>query len=303
MKSSNTIFGGSMRDRYFGPYAEYFRRYLTDYAAAGVKMDAVTVQNETDSEQEGRMPQCIWGQQYEVEFVRDYLGPVLRKAGLGTKIWILDHNYDLWGRALDELSYTDMAKFVDGIAWHGYMGHPSSMSLVHDQFPEKNAYWTEGGPDITQPDYQTDYAKWGELFNGILNNWAKSITAWNLVLDPNGKPNIGPFPCGGTVTLDEASGKITPSGQYWALSHFSPHIKRGAKVIATHSMEPLPSGGSLLDPVASTALTHSAFRNPDGSMVAVLANRGVQRQVQLVEGGKALDLVVPPGSLMTLQWS
>jgi glucosylceramidase len=175
------------------------------------------------------------------------------------------------------------------------------MSLVHNQYPQKNAYWTEGGPDITQPDYQTDWAKWGETFNGILNNWARSITAWNLVLDEHGKPNIGPFSCGGTVTL-EGSGSIVRSGQYWAFSHFSRHIKRGAKVIATSSMEPLPSGGALLDENKSSALTHSAFRNPDGSMVVVLTNRGLQRQTQLVAGEKLLDLMMPPDSLMTLHW-
>ncbi len=301
MKSSNTLFGGTIREANFGAYAEYFRRFLTDYKAAGVAIDAVTVQNEVDSEQQGKMPQCLWGQQDEIAFAKQYLGPTLRKAGLQTKIWVLDHNYDLWGRVLDELSDAGLADAIDGVAWHGYLGHPSAMSLVHDQHPDKNAYWTEGGPDITQQDYQTDWAKWGELFNGILNNWARSITAWNLVLDEHGKPNIGPFSCGGTVTL-ESSGKVVRSGQYWALSHFCRHVKRGARVIATSSMEPLPSGGALLDENKSTALTCSAFQNPDGGMVVVLANRGMQRQTQLVLGGRSLDLVVPPDSLMTLHW-
>jgi glucosylceramidase len=29
--------------------------------------------------------------------VKSYLGPVLQKASLDTKIWIIDHNYNLWG--------------------------------------------------------------------------------------------------------------------------------------------------------------------------------------------------------------
>jgi glucosylceramidase len=302
MKSSNTLLGGTIREANFGAYAEYFRRFLLDYKAAGVEIDAVTVQNEVDSEQQGTMPQCLWGQQDEIAFAKQYLAPALRGAGLQTKIWVLDHNYDLWGRALDELSDRGLADAIDGVAWHGYLGHPSAMSLVHDQHPDKNAYWTEGGPDITQPDYQTDWARWGELFNGILNNWARSITAWNLVLDEHGKPKIGPFSCGGTVTL-EGSGNIVRSGQYWALSHFSRHIKRGARVIATSSMEPLPSGGALLDQDKSMSLTHSAFRNPGGDMVVVLANRGLQRQTQLVVGGRSLDLDVPADSVMTLHWS
>ncbi len=51
-------------------------------------------------------------------------------------------------------------KYVDGVAWHGYVGEPTAMTRVHEAFPEKNAYWTEGGPDISQPDYQTDYTNW-----------------------------------------------------------------------------------------------------------------------------------------------
>jgi glucosylceramidase len=303
MKSANTIFGGTMRSMGFGPYAEYFRRFLSAYQAAGVGIDAVTVQNEVDSEQEGNMPQCIWGQQYEIQFVRDYLGPALRKAGLPAKIWVLDHNYDLWGRAIDELSDPGAYEYIDGIAWHGYMGDPSAMTQVHDQFPAKSAYWTEGGPDISQPDYQTDWAKWGEVFNGILNNWARSITSWNLALDEKGKPNIGPFSCGGVVTVENGSHKITRSGQYWAFAHYSKHIQRGARAIAANGIEVAPRSAGLLTDNKSTALTRSAFRNPDGSTVVVLANRGGQRDVQLIQGTMALDVSVPADSLLTLQWA
>ena len=36
----------------------------------------------------------------------------------------------------------------------------------------------------------------------LLNNWSRSITAWNVALDEKGKPNIGPFPCGGVITVE-----------------------------------------------------------------------------------------------------
>ena len=304
MKSSNTLFGGAMRFRYLGAYAEYFRRFLAGYQAEGVEVDAVTVQNETDSEQEGEMPQCEWGQQYEVAFVKTYLGPTLRKAGLKTKIWVLDHNYDLWGRALDELSDAGANAFIDGIAWHPYMGEVSSMSLVHDLFPGKHAYYTEGGPDLAAPDYLDEWSKWGEIFNGVLNNWARSITSWNLALDENGKPNIGPFHCGGVVTVENGSHNVLRSGQYWALAHYSKHVQRGARVVATSSMAPPPRESSLLgDLKHSTALTHCGFLNPDGSMILVLANRGGQRAAQIVLGARQLDLTLPADSLFTLRWN
>ncbi len=104
MKSSGTMLGGAMRKHSYEPYAQYFLKFLEAYRAEGVRIDAVTVQNEVDADQDGKMPACLWGQEYEIEFVKDHLGPVLRGAGLKTKIWVLDHNYSLWGRAIAELS-------------------------------------------------------------------------------------------------------------------------------------------------------------------------------------------------------
>ncbi len=99
MKSGGSMLGGSMRRRYIPNYAQYFIKFLRAYAAEGVPVQAVTPQNEVDTDQDGRMPACIWPQEYEIEFVQ-HLGPALRENGLTTQIWILDHNYNLWGRAV-----------------------------------------------------------------------------------------------------------------------------------------------------------------------------------------------------------
>ncbi len=86
---------------------EYFVKFLQGYSAEGVKINAVTIQNEVDTDQNGRMPAALWGQEYEIEFVKKFLGPAFEKASLDTRIWVLDHNYNLWGRAIDELSDPD----------------------------------------------------------------------------------------------------------------------------------------------------------------------------------------------------
>jgi glucosylceramidase len=295
MKSNGSMLGGAMRKPSFEPYARYFLKFLESYKAEGVPIDAVTVQNEVDTDQDGRMPACLWGQEYEIDFVQNHLGPALRKAGSPTKIWVLDHNYALWGRAIDELSVPQASEFIDGIAWHGYVGEPSAMTRVHDAFPEKNAYWTEGGPDVRSPDYQTDFTKWAETYNAVLSNWARSITAWNLVLDEKGNPNIGPFSCGGVVTVNNATHKVTRSGQYWAFAHYSKHVRRGAKVFQTNGVG---EGQGTASPVS-----HTGFQNPDGSFVVVLANRGPEKRVQLLLGSKTLELDLPSDSVHTLQWA
>src|SRR6185295_9165867 len=147
MKANRSMLGGSMRNSSYAPYARYFVRFLQEYAAAGVPVNAVTVQNEVDTDQDGRMPACLWGQEYEIAFVRDHLGPLLESTGTATKIWILDHNYNLWDRVLSQLEDPAFRKHVGGVAWHGYAGEPEMMMRVQKAHPELGMYWTEGGPD------------------------------------------------------------------------------------------------------------------------------------------------------------
>jgi glucosylceramidase len=289
MKTGGSLLGGSMRKHYFDSYAQYFVKFLEAYKADGVHIAAVTTQNEVDTDQDGRMPASLWGQEYEASFIGDFLGPALRNASLDTKIWILDHNYNHWGRAVDELSDPRVAEFVDGVAWHGYVGTPDAMSRVHDAFPNKDTFWTEGGPDVTAPDYATDWATWSGTYAGILKNWARCIVAWNFVLDEKGAPNIGPFSCGGVVTLDSKTQKITRSGQYWAFAHYSKAVRRGARVVATHAALP--------------GVEHVAFVNPDGSYVLVLTNREEAREIDCRFEEKSLHLKLPKDSIITLQWS
>jgi glucosylceramidase len=286
MKAGNSMLGGNMRKEYFAPYAQYFVKFLQGYGADGVKINAVTVQNEVDTDQNGRMPAALWGQEYEIEFVKSHLGPALQTASLDTKIWILDHNYNLWGRVEDELSDPDVYKYVDGVAWHGYFGSPESMTRVHEAYPNKNAYWTEGGPDYTDPDYLTGWAKWGKMYSEILRNWARCIVGWNLVLDENGKPDIGPFSCGGVVTVNSKTHEVSRSGQYWAFAHFSKLIQRDAQVIASRE--------ELKD------ISHVAVENPDGSRVLVITNQGGEQQISCQLGNQALDLSLEPDSITTL---
>jgi len=75
------------------------QKFVEAYAAAGVTVRAVTTQNEIDADQGGRMPACPWPEEDEERLVAE-LGPLFESNG--TKIWTLDHNYNLFGRALDQ---------------------------------------------------------------------------------------------------------------------------------------------------------------------------------------------------------
>jgi len=288
MKTGSSLFGGTIRRRYLPSYAQYLVKFLRAYATEGVPVDAVTSQNEVDTDQDGRMPACLWGQEYEIEFVAQHLGPALARNNLSTRIWLLDHNYNLWGRALAELENADVRKYADGVAWHGYVGEAGAMARIQECFPDKGMYFTEDGPEITDPAYATDWVKWAAGFANILRNRARCIIAWNFALDEKGRPNIGPFSCGGLVTINAQTQEITHSGQYHALNHYSRAAQRGARRFE--------SAGDI------KGVSHVGFSNPDGSSALILANAGGETKVQLALNGLAADVPLAPDSVTTLTW-
>jgi glucosylceramidase len=288
MKGNQSMLGGAMQRKSMPSYANYFLKFLQGYAAAGVPVQAVTIQNEVDTEQDGRMPACTWPQEYEADFVRQHLGPLFEKNGVATKIWIIDHNYNLWGRALGELETAGVHKYTNAIAWHGYVGQPEWIDRVHENYPDVEMYWTEGGPDYTDPHYLDDWAKWSVTFTGILRHWCRSITCWNFALDEKGQPNIGPFPCGGLVTINATSKEVTRCGQFWAFAHYSKTIRRGARRFDTQS--------------ESHEVQHVGFENPDGQRVLVVTNPGAQTTAALRLGGVQADLTLNANSITTLEW-
>lgn len=300
MKFNNSMLGGSMRKFYLAAYAHYYLKFLQGYAEAGVPIQALTSQNEVDTDQDGKMPACLWGQEYEISFVRDYLGPLLEKEGVPTKIWILDHNYNLWGRVVDSLEDEGLRRYCNEVAWHGYVGTADMMSRVKGAFPEVEMYWTEGGPDYTDPEYLTDWWKWGMTFADVMRNWCRSITSWNLALDEHGKPNVGPFSCGGVVTIDSQTRKITRSGQFWAFAHYSRLVRREARRFDSQGSGPERPFGSSEGIMAPAS--HVAFQNPDGQQVLIVTNPGAERTVEIQLASQAAKVPLKEKSLTTLAW-
>ena len=310
MKSGGSMLGGCMKERWFATHAQYFVKFLQGYADAGVKVRAVTVNNEVDTDQDGHFPATLWAQQHEMVFVALHLGPALEKASLDTKIWILDHNYNLWGRVVDELSNPEVAKYVEGVAWHSYAGTPDAMTRVHDMFPDKHMYFTEGGPPAhlfgpseerpgeqrrqrERPEYGTDWARWSSSFTGMLRNWSRCICVWNLLLDENGRPDITtpprPMRRGGLVSIDSKSKELSYSGNYYAFPHYSKLIQRGAHVFV--------SSGDL------PGVDHVAAENPDKSRVLVLTNNTTaEQQVQCRLASRTLKAILPPDSITSYVW-
>jgi glucosylceramidase len=288
MKSNGSMLGGCMRHTYMPSYADYFLKFLRAYEAAGVPVQAVTVQNEVDADQDGTMPACAWPQDYEADFVTMHLGPLFQRAGISTKIWIIDHNYNLWGRAIAELETPDVRRYTNAIAWHGYAGEPEWIHRVQDAFPDTEMHWTEGGPNYLAPDYLTNWTRWGETFCRILRSCCRSITAWSLISDEHGRPYVGSGASGvgGTMLIHSNTQEISYSGMFWALGHFSRFVRMRAKRIDSQSV--------------NNNLQHCAFQNSDGAYVVVISNPGLEQSCQIRLADGTAEVVLTEDSLTTL---
>ena len=292
MKTSGLMIGGTLKDECRGALANYFVRYLQGYAAHGIRISAVTPQNEPFCDTRGQYPCCTYTQEMETRFVVDNLKPALKAAGLETKIWIFDHNPQLRAieRIEDQLADEKMRAAVDGVAWHCYGPDEEATNMleVARSNPNLPFYHTENGPHVV-----LERAEWwwaGKVFN-MIQCGCRLFTSWNLCLDELGMPMTGAHLCGGVTVVDSASQEVTYSPQYNLFRHIGPFVKRGARVMETEGFR---DGTRLI-----------LFRNPDGENVLVVACdgslvRSIQRR-RIVVKYKGLYKTLPlPGGMWSL---
>jgi glucosylceramidase len=86
MKTGGSMCGGYMREQYLDCYADYLIKFIKAYAAHGIKVSALTPQNEPDTRQYGKMAACVWHPELEARFI-GILRERLVKNGLEVMIW------------------------------------------------------------------------------------------------------------------------------------------------------------------------------------------------------------------------
>lgn len=295
MKRNGTMIGGELLPQWYAVYAEYFVKFIRAYEAEGVPIYAVTVQNEPgvdrakEKNPKWHYPSCHWTGEQERDFIRDHLGPALRRAGLKTKIWCYDHNYNLkttgddpgldYPRAI--LRDAAAAAFVDGVAFHGYEGKPSAMSVFHEEFPKVPLHFSEGS--VFGVEGAVDLIE-------RLRNWATSYNAWVLMLDDHGKPNNGPFAAShATVALNTQTRKPEYLLDYHLYGQFMKFIPRGAVRVESRSLGGVPA--------------HVAFRTPDHYFILVVANPAAEEhRCEIRWRGQSCVAALPAKSVGTWRW-
>lgn len=297
MKTSGSLCGGQVKPSAYPALANYFVRFVQDYAKEGIDVSAVTIQNEPETEQQLNSPTCRWTMEGAREFIGGHLAPAFAANGVKTRIWAYDHNFDPKGVAYvtNLLADARVRSAVSAIAWHPYAGSPTNLAPVRAACPDLPMYVTEMGPHIDHG--QRDMNWWADLVLGTFNAGCGAFVSWCFLLDEEGQPNTSlGFPCAGLLEIDSRTGELYESGQFRFFRHVGPFVKRGARVLEAPIVPGQGQRG--IEAVAS-----AAFRNPDGSRVVVLAFRGrpfARRQVQVKANGLYYPIQVLANSVTTL---
>lgn len=281
--------GGSLRREYAPAWARFYVRFAQAMEREEkLPVWAFSVQNEPEAHQVWES--CLYTPEQERDFIKKHLGPALAEAGLADRIKLLawDHNRDrMEARADAVLGDPETARHVWGVGLHWYVSNDFAASgRVHDRFPDKPLLFTEGcwegGDKIGDWGHGEGYAL---QMMGDFRHWVAGFIDWNIVLDQRGGPNhVGNF-CDAPVIVDTRTKEVSYSAAFHYIGHFSRFVLPGARRIASNG------GPAALDSIA--------FRNPDGSLVAVVMNRSDVPVDFSLRAGESLACRIPAHAIQT----
>ena len=289
--NKDMLHGGKLLPEFRSSWAQYYVRFIQAYEEEGVPVWGLTVQNEPAASQ--TWESCIFTGEEERDFVRDFLGPALHKAGMkDKKLMVWDHNRGLaYQRGATVLSDPEAARYVWGTAFHWYVGDMfETLSRLHDAYPDKAIFFSEGCNYPFSWDTFADW-KWGENYGHSMindfNHWATGWTDWNVLLDEVGGPNHVKNYCFAPVQADTRKGTLHYQNSYYYIGHFSKYVRPGARRLACTSTQ--------------ADLEATAFENLDGSKVTVMLNRTDKPQnADLWVNGRAAKVPLPAHSIATV---
>jgi glucosylceramidase len=291
--------------------AQYFVRFLSAYAAAGVPIQAITPQNEPG--QLTNYPGMDFTESQEAQFIGSDLLPALNAAALHPAILGYDFEFSCRLNTNDvpcepgyptELVTDPLAgPALAGIAWHCYAGNVNRMSTMHAMAPQLAEVESEctSGRLTPGPPAQLEIAS--------ARNWASAVLLWNLALDPHGgpvqPPDYGCPGCIGLAQVDEKTHTYRMTRDYYQLGQASRFVRPGAVRIASNTFVTdrdayLRFRGGYTTP----GLDDVAFLNPNGTRVLLAYNSGRSPAHFAVRWrGSYFNYILAPRATATLRWT
>ena len=297
MKSNGSMLkGGTLMPQYYQAWANYYAKFIKAYEKEGIPIWGLTIQNEPMATQ--TWESCVYSAEAERDFLKNYLGPTIKREGLGDKkIIVWDHNRDLMNqRANTIFSDPEASKYAWGMGFHWYETWAGGMPMfdnvrkVHEAYPTKNLLFTEGCVerfDAKKYQFWANGERYGTSMINDFNNGTVGWTDWNILLDQNGGPNhVGNF-CFAPIHMDTNSGELIYTPSYYYIGHFSKFIRPDAKRVSTA--------------VSRSSLISTSFLNKDGKMVTVVMNQSNKSVTyNLMIASEKTVVTIPAHGIQTL---
>jgi glucosylceramidase len=292
--SHSNFDGGVMKsdDTTLKAFALYLVKFVQAYAGEGINVEVVSPQNEPNYQQ--NYPSCHWDSATFVSFVGKYLGPALTSANLATRV--LDGTLsnpsgdaDIGQMVLKDATAKGFVKAI-GVQWGmADSGPVTTLKGLAGTIPlwlsETKCGGTIGSTAAAPNDFNYGRDTWGYI-TGAIKNGLTAYNAWNMVLDKGGLgiDDTRKWPQNALLVAD--AGTVTATPAYYVFRHFSQFVDPGAKRVDA-------TGGDAI-----------AFKNPDGSLVAIMFNSGAANNSYVVSiGGKKLQFAMPASGWATIKYA
>ncbi|MDR0894756.1 MAG: glucosylceramidase [Prevotellaceae bacterium] len=290
---------GQLNPAYYADYATYFVKWIEAFRTAGIHIYSITPQNEPLNR--GNSASLFMGWQEQATFVKEHLAPAIKAAGLQTKIYLFDHNYN-YDNLSDQNDYPvkiyqtgNSESLIAGAAYHNYGGNRNELLDMEQKAPDKELIFTE-----------TSIGTWNDGRNlatrlpedmqevalGTVNNWCKAVIVWNLMLDNDRGPNRegGCQTCYGAVDINADYQTITRNSHYYIISQLAAVVQPGATRIGT-------TGYTAAD------IMYAAFENLDGTYAFVLLNNSAEAKTCTVaDATHHFAYNVPAKAVASFRW-
>jgi glucosylceramidase len=299
-----------IRPEYYKALAKYYARYIKDYAEQGITIDYLNLFNEAHNSWYSNVTYGEMG-----EMIKNFVVPELKRTGLNTKIQFgeTSNRPEAVTKFPEVLSDPDVRKNIHSLTIHGYDWNKfSSASELHNLFPDLPIWMTEvcyarvgnlptnEPPDRPLPLPVYDFSDgefWGNMIMDDMKNWVSGWIYWNMILDQDGGPWLVSVEHGDpddnrqqpVVIINRNNGKVSYTGLYYYLAHFSKFIRPGAFRINT-------AGGS-------PQLNFAGFQNPDGSIVLNIINNGDDTECKVLWKNKMVVRKLKKHSITTMKWN
>lgn len=268
--------------RYLKAYAEYFCRFIDEYAKEGIPIDMVIYQNEAYSYTP--YPGCPWTAEGTVRFNRDYLAPALKARHPEVSLYLGTFNTNRQDHVERILSDDGLRDCIDGLGfqWEGREILPA----IRERYPDLHYICSESECG----DGSMDWKAGEHTFFLIADNMGKGCDEWfnwNFLLPDHGESRWG-WRQNALIQVDSATRSFRYTPEYQAVRHFTNLIPTGS-VMAGYSPRTATDNSMVI-----------VYRTPEGKHVAVAGNFNSTPAAKTIKiGKKYLNQTLPPHSFNT----